>query len=361
MLFDELVQTSRRVAQTSGRRAKIELLAALLQRTGPEEIEPAIAMLSGAPRQGRIGIGYATLEAARAEGGAAGGGAAPRGSLDLAEVDALLERLARTTGKGSSQAKERLLQELFARATPGEQEFLFRLLTGELRQGALEGLMTEAVARGADLEPEAVRRAAMLVGDLGAVARAARSEGAAGLARFQVQLFRPIQPMLAQAADDVLDALAQLGEAAFEYKLDGARIQVHKAGDQVRVFSRQLNDVTVAVPEVVEAARAFAAREAILDGEAIALRPDGTPLPFQVTMRRFGRKLDVDRLRAELPLASFFFDLLYADGASLLDEPSAQRVAALARVVPAEARVPRIVTTERLPESCRPRLACRAS
>jgi len=346
VLFDELVQTSRRVAQTSGRRAKIELLAALLQRTGPEEIEPAIAMLSGAPRQGRIGIGYATLEAARAEGGAAGGGAAPRGSLDLAEVDALLERLARTTGKGSSQAKERLLQELFARATPGEQEFLFRLLTGELRQGALEGLMTEAVARGADLEPEAVRRAAMLVGDLGAVARAARSEGAAGLARFQVQLFRPIQPMLAQAADDVLDALAQLGEAAFEYKLDGARIQVHKAGDQVRVFSRQLNDVTVAVPEVVEAARAFAAREAILDGEAIALRPDGTPLPFQVTMRRFGRKLDVDRLRAELPLASFFFDLLYADGASLLDEPSAQRVAALARVVPAEARVPRIVTTD---------------
>src|SRR5436309_3203805 len=158
-----------------------------MARTGLPRIRHAP---SGAPRQGRIGIGYATLETARAEGGAAGGGAAPRGSLDLAEVDALLERLARTTGKGSSQAKERLLQELFARATPVEQEFLFRLLTGELRQGALEGLMTEAVARGADLEPEAVRRAAMLVGDLGAVARAARSEGAAGLARFQVQLFR---------------------------------------------------------------------------------------------------------------------------------------------------------------------------
>src|SRR3989475_2783545 len=186
----------------------------------------------------------------------------------------------------------------------------------------------------------------MLVGDVGAVARAARSEGAGGLARFQVQLFRPIQPMLAQAADDVLDALAQLGEAAFEYKLDGARIQVHKAGDQVRVFSRQLNDVTVAVPEVVEAARAVATREAILDGGAIALRPDGTPLPFQVTIRRFGRKLDVDRLRAELPLASFFFDLLYADGASLLDEPSAQRFAVLAAVVPGEQRVPRIVTSD---------------
>src|SRR5207249_2070816 len=299
-----------------------------------------------APRQGRIGIGYATLGAARAEGGAAGGGAAPRSSLDLAEVDALLERLARTTGKGSSQAKERLLQELFARATPGEQEFLFRLLTGELRQGALEGLMTEAVARGADLEPEAVRRAAMLVGDLGAVARAARSEGAAGLARFQVQLFRPIQPMLAQAAGDVLDALTQLGEAAFEYKLDGARIQVHKQGDEVRVLSRQLNDVTVAVPEVVEAARRLTPRAAILDGEAIALRPDGRPLPFQVTMRRFGRKLDVERLRAELPLASVFFDLLYADGSPLLDEPYARRFAALAAAVPEAHRVPRLMTAD---------------
>src|SRR2546427_9492595 len=279
-------------------------------------------MLSGAPRQGRIGIGYAALEAARAEGGAAGGGAAPRGSLDLAEVDALLERLARTTGKGASQAKERLLRELFARATPGEQEFLFRLLTGELRQGALEGLMTEAVARGADLEPEAVRRAAMLVGDLGAVARAARSGGAAGLARFQVQLFRPIQPMLAQAADDVLDALAQLGEAAFEYKLDGARIQVHKAGDQVRVFSRQLNDVTVAVPEVVEAAPAVAAPAALLDGGANAPPADGPTPPLQATMRRFGRKLDVDPLRAGLPPAAFFFHLLYAAGPALLVEPS---------------------------------------
>src|SRR2546425_9964709 len=152
--------------------------------------------------------------------------------------------------------------------------------------------------------------------------------------------------MLAQAAEDVLDALAQLGEAAFEYKLDGARIQVHKAGDQVRVFSRQLNDVTVAVPEVVEAAQSFAAREAILDGEAIALRPDGTPLPFQVTVRRFGRKLDVARLRGQLPLAPFFFDLLHADGASLLDEPYARRFAALAAAVPAGQRVPRLVTSD---------------
>src|SRR5439155_17580658 len=170
--------------------------------------------------------------------------------------------------------------------------------------------------------------------------------------RFRVELFRPLQPMLAQAADDVKDALARLGPgegeggAAFEYKLDGARIQVHKAGDEVRVFSRQLNDVTQAVPDVVEAVRRLPLADAILDGEAIALRPDGTPLPFQVTMRRFGRKLDVERLRAELPLASFFFDILYADGALLLDEPYARRFAALAAAVPDAQRVSRLVTAD---------------
>jgi len=207
--------------------------------------------------------------------------------------------------------------------------------------------MVEAVARATTLDPDAVRRAVMLAGGLGPVARAALTDGAAGLARFGLKLFRPLQPMLAQAADDVVAALAQLGEAAFEYKLDGARIQVHRAGDEVHVFSRQLNDVTVAVPEVVEAARRLPLRDVILDGEAIALRPDGTPLPFQVTMRRFGRKLDVERLRAELPLSAFFFDVLYADGTVLLGEPYTARFAVLERVVP-EGRVPRIVTRDAL-------------
>src|SRR5437899_832821 len=340
MRLNDLVQTSRRVAQTSGRLAKIELLAALLKRAAPAEIETAIAFLSGAPRQGRIGVGYASLEAARAEP------AAEAATLEVVQAGAALERLGRTTGKGSAQEKNRLLRDLFARATQDEQEFLFRLLIGELRQGALEGLVTEAVARAAGLEADVVRRAAMLAGDLVAVARAALTEGAAGLARYQVELFRPIQPMLAQAASDVADALTQLGEAAFEYKLDGARIQVHKAGDEVRVFSRQLNDVTQAVPEVVEAVRLLPLADAILDGEALALRPDGSPLPFQVTMRRFGRKLDVERLRAELPVAPFFFDLLYADGALLLDEPYARRFAALAAAVPDAQRVPRLVTAD---------------
>src|SRR3989449_5633942 len=201
-------------------------------------------------------------------------------------------------------------------------------MIGELRQGALEGVVAEAVARAAGLESDLVRRAAMLAGDLGAVAHVALTEGAQGLARYRVELFRPVQPMLAKAADDVLDALTQLGEAAFEYKLDGARIQVHKRGDEVWVFSRQLNDVTVAVPEDVAAARRLALREAILDGEAIALRPDGRPLPLQVTMRRLGRKLDVERLLPVLPLASAFFDLLYHDAAPQFDEPDARLFAA---------------------------------
>jgi len=344
VLLNELVQTSRRLAETRGRLAKIELVAALLKRTGPEEIEIATAFLSGSLRQGRIGIGYATLQAAKREHAADGP------TLDLARVDTTLQRLADTTGKGSAQTKERLLGELFARGTADEQEFLLRLIIGELRQGALEGLVTEAVARAAGLEAEAVRRATMLAADLGRVARAALTQGAAGLTAFRVELFHPLQPMLAQAADDVTDALARLGngQAAFEYKLDGARIQVHKAGDEVRVFSRELNDVTPAVPEVVEAVRRLPLTDAILDGEAIAVRPDGTPLPFQVTMRRFGRKLDVERLRAELPLAPFFFDVLYADGAVLLGEPYARRFAVLERLVAPGARVPRLVTRDAL-------------
>jgi len=336
----ELVTTSRQVAATSGRHAKIDLLAALLKRAAADEVETAIAALSGSLRQGRLGVGYAALRAAWPEP------AADHPTLELAAVDAALDQVARTTGKGSAAAKDRLLRALFARATEDEQEFLFRLLIGELRQGALEGLMVEAVARATGLDPDDVRRATMLAGELGVVAHAALIDGAAGLARFRLELFRPLQPMLAQPADDVAAALVQLGEAAFEYKLDGARIQVHRAATEVRVFSRQLNDVTVAVPEVVEAARRLPLREVILDGEAIALRPDGTPLPFQQTMRRFGRKLDVERLRAELPLAAFFFDVLYADGAVLLAEPYTRRIAVLEQLVPLEARVPRLVTRD---------------
>jgi DNA ligase-1 len=185
----------------------------------------------------------------------------------------------------------------------------------------------------------------MLAGGIGAVARVALTDGESGLSRFVLQPFQPIQPMLADSAADVNDALTNLGEASFEYKLDGARIQVHKVGDEVRVFSRTLRDVTVAVPEVVAVARAMPARQIVLDGEAIALRPDGTPQPFQITMRRFGRKLDVESLRATLPITPFFFDALFLDGDPLVDEPLTRRIDVLnAQLLPANL-VPRIVTS----------------
>jgi DNA ligase-1 len=214
-------------------------------------------------------------------------------------------------------------------ATAAEQDFLVRLLAGDLRQGALEGVLSEAIAKASRLPPALVRRAAMMAGALGLVARAALIEGASALDQFSVQLMRPVQPMLADTAEDVADALARLPTAAFELKVDGARVQVHKAGADIRIFSRNLREVTAAVPEIVETMRALPVRDAIFDGEVIALRADRTPHQFQVTMQRFGRRLDVDRLRAELPLTPFLFDCLYLDDGPLIDEPQARRFQAL--------------------------------
>ena len=254
-------------------------------------------------------------------------------ALQLIEVDEVFERIAATTGRGSLADRVRMLRELLERATDDEQDFLIRLLFGELRQGALEAVLLEAVARAAGVPPAAVRRAVMMAGELPSVARAVLVDGESGLARFSVQIFRPVQPMLAQTASDVDEALADLEEdVALEWKLDGARIQVHKGGDEIKVFTRNLRDVTAAVPEVVEATRWLPANEFIFDGEVIALRPDGTPETFQRTMQRFGRKLDIDRLRAELPLTPFFFDCLYVDGASLIDQPQAERFATLTAI-----------------------------
>lgn len=340
MRFADLVATSERVAEASGRLEKVGLLAELLSRLAPEEVETAVVFLSGTPRQGRIGVGPAALAQARPQEAAA------EAILTVAQVDRALAEVAGLSGPDSGTAKVERLRRLFARATPPEQDFLLRLLFGELRQGALEGVLAESVARASGVSPRKVRRAVMMAGDLGAVARAALAAGEAGLAGFSVRLFQPVQPMLAQPADGASAALERLGEAAFEVKMDGARIQVHKAGDEVRVYSRSLKEVTPAVPEVVELARALPAREAILDGEVIALRDDGTPHPFQVTMRRFGRKLDVERMRSELPLTPFLFDLLHAEGGDLVDEPYQRRLAALEELAPAETLVPRTVTGE---------------
>jgi DNA ligase-1 len=252
-------------------------------------------------------------------------------------------------GSNSAAQRRRLLGDLMARATSAEQQFLFALGVGEVRQGALEGVMTEAVAKAANLPADRVRRAAMFAGDLGAVAEVVLAEGEAGLAHWSLQLFRPVQPMLADSAPNVGEALKEFGDgvaAALEWKLDGARIQVHKLGDRVAVYTRSLNDVTRAVPEVTEAVRAFPAEDLILDGEVIALDAAERPLPFQVTMRRFGRRLDVDALRGQLPVAPFFFDILRLDGEDLLDQQLHQRLTRLDAIVPASMRVPRTVTAD---------------
>ena len=328
MLLRDLAATSAALAATTRRTEKAERLADLLRRLAPDEIVPAVALLSGALRQGRIGLGPSVVRAAM-QGEHAG-----EPTLTVAEVDRALDRIAAESGAGSAGARREALRQLCAKATQDESDWLARVMLGEVRQGALAGLMEDALARAAGLPAAELRRAAMLSGDLGAVAHAALTEGRAALARFHLELFRPVMPMLASPAASLDEALERLGSADLEYKLDGARVQVHRRDDDVRVYSRLLNDVTVAVPELVESVRALPARELILDGEVIALRRDGTPHPFQTTMRRFGRRLEVEALRDELPLTPFFFDILRRDGVDLLDAPLSERAAVLSDAAP---------------------------
>jgi ATP-dependent DNA ligase I len=339
MLLAHVVETSRRVGDTTKRLEKVNLLAGLLRELHAEEIEIGVAFLSGSTRQGRIGIGYATLRDAT-------GSAADQPTLKILEVDRALEALAAVQGAGSEQRRRDLLQRTLGRATREEQQFLTRLLLGELRQGALEGLMLDALAKASGLKPERIRRAAMMAGSATQIARTVIEEGESGLAKFEIQLFRPVQPMLAQTAEDVNEALQGLGEAALEYKFDGARVQAHKSGDEVIVFSRSSNDVSAAVPEVVRAVQALPARDLILDGEVLSLDERGRPHPFQITMRRFGRKLDVERMAREQPVVPFWFDLMYLNGMPLIDEPQARRFAALSELVPHDMVVPHLVTGE---------------
>jgi len=339
MLLAGVVETSRLVAETSRRLAKVDFLATLLRRLNPDEVEPVVAILSGYTRQGRIGVGWATLQSAAAP-------PVQQATLEIAELDRALAALAAVSGRGSEQRRRELLHALFARATEAEQKFLAGLLLGEIRQGALEGIMLDALAKASGVPLPVVRRAAMMAGDIARVACSALQSGEAGLARFNLQLFRPVQPMLAQTADSVESAIAGLGEAALEFKFDGQRVQVHRSGDDVRIFSRSLNDLTAAVPEIVEAARALPARDFILDGEVLSLTPDGRAQPFQVTAQRFGRKLHLDRIRAELPLTPYWFDLLYLDGHPLLDEPQSRRFSALAELSPPSALVPNLQTAD---------------
>ncbi|HUQ25813.1 MAG TPA: ATP-dependent DNA ligase [Burkholderiales bacterium] len=322
-LLADVVRTSAQVGATSGRLAKAAALAERLRSLDPDEIEIALPYLSGDLRQGKLALGYRTLSP---------GEAAASPTLTLRDVDSVFEQLKTTKGRGSASQRAELLDALFGKATAEEQDFLVRLIVGELRQGALEGVMLEALAAASGVPAALVRRAAMIGGGIAPVAHAALTKGQAGLERFAIRPMRPILPMLAQPAAGPAAALDALGEVAFEWKLDGARVQVHKAGDEVRVFTRTLNDVTAAVPEVVAAARNARSTALILDGEAIALRGDGRPHPFQTTMRRLGRKADDASLRETLPVSVFFFDCLFHDE-PLVDRPLRDRRHALEEIV----------------------------
>jgi ATP-dependent DNA ligase I len=338
MLLAEIAEASEAVAGTAARGGKVERLADCLRRLQPAEVPIAVAFLSGELRQRQIGVGYASLKDL--------GPLAESASLTLVEVDAALERIGGQAGAGSQGERRRLLAELMARATGAEHRFLLRLLLGDLRQGALEGVMVEAVARAASVPAAEVRRALMLRGDLGPVAEAALGEGVAALRAFRLHVGRAVQPMLAQTADSVAAAMERISPAGIEWKLDGVRAQIHRLGGEVRVFTRSLDDITARVPELVEIALALPATAAVLDAEAIALRPDARPHPFQVTAGRLGSKLDVARLRESLPLTLFVFDVLHLDGEDLLDRGGAERGEALAAAVPEALRIPRLVTAD---------------
>jgi ATP-dependent DNA ligase I len=332
VLLVRIAEVSRAVGATGARLAKIGLLADALREAGPLEVPIAVAYLSGELPQRQIGVGWAALRDGFAPA------AAP--SLTLSEVDAALSAIGAVSGKGSATARKALVGELFGRATADEQRFLAGLLSGELRQGALEGVMTDAVAKAAAVPAAQVRRAMMLRGSLGAVAAAALAGGSPALAGFGLEVGRPVRPMLAASAPNLAEALAKIGDgvqAAVEWKLDGIRIQAHLAQGTVRMFTRTLDDITERLPEVVEVLGALPVRAAVLDGELIALRPDGRPLPFQDTSSRAASS-------AGPPLSVFLFDALHLEGADLIDRPAWKRHAELSWAVPASLLMPRLVT-----------------
>jgi len=334
MQLADVVTAWRTVADTSSRLKKVEALAALLREASPGEAAIVVPWMSGDLRQRRTGIGWALLRDAPPTSEAA--------TLTVVEVDALFETAAGLAGPGSAGERRRLVHDTFARATPDEQSFLRGLISGELRQGALEGVMTDAVAKASGVPVGLVRRAAMLCGAVAPVAVSALAEGAAGLASYGLEVGRPVQPMLASTATSVEEALGKLGEAAIEWKLDGIRVQVHRDGSDVTVFSRSLDDITARVPEIVASTLTLPAKRVVLDGEAIALRDDGRPRPFQET----GARAATGGEGVRLPLSLFAFDVLHVDGEDVLDRPGAERQLVLSTAVPADVLVPRLITAD---------------
>ena len=330
--FAAVVDASTEVASTRSRRSKITTIAALLQELRPDELTIAIGFLTGEPRQGKIGVGWATIRDSQSA-------PSPSPSLTVHDIDDELTALQATTGGQSVAARRARLTALFARATEPEVDFLRRLIIGELRQGALDGIMADAIARANDVAIDAVRRAAMLTGSLGEVAVIARTGGEPALGAVRLTLFQPLLPMLAGSSPSAAEAIAACGRSSVEFKLDGARIQVHRAGDNVRIYTRNLNEVTARLPTVVAAALAVDARQFIFDGEVLGFFDDDRPHAFQDTMSHFST--DVPATRPSL--VPFFFDCLHADGVDYLDQPLHARIEVLDRIAPGRG-IRRVIT-----------------
>lgn len=362
VLLNTLVRTSAAVASTPGRRAKISQIADLLGAVPPAEVPVAVAFLSGELTQRQIGVGYAALVDLLRPGGAGDPGgpgelappSAAEPGLTLAETNDAFGAIGALTGPGSQAGRRQLLADLLGRATESEREFLVRLLAGDLGQGALEGVMTDAVASAAGVPAEQVRRAHQLGGSLPEVAQAALAaagppdpqRAAAALSSFTLRVGRPVRPMLASAAASIAAALGKISPAALEWKIDGIRIQVHRQDNAVAVFTRTLEDITARVPEIARAALSLDVTSVVLDGEAVALLPDGRPRPFQVTSARAASQADVAQQSELTPLTPFLFDLLHLNGTDLIDAPGSERYRQLAAIVPAALLIPRSVTPD---------------
>lgn len=338
MQFCLVAATSDELAATAARGEKVAKLAVLLRTCSATEAATVVSWLIGELTQRQIGVGWAALRSLPPP--------AAESNLDVAAVEAALTEIGGIAGSGSQSRRRQALRTLFAAATEREQQFLTRLLTGDLRQGALAGVMTDALARAADLPLAQVRRAAMLSASLPMVAAAALSGGGEALARFGLRVGRPVSPMLAQTAASTDDALSRLGSrAAFEWKLDGIRVQVHRAEDDIWIFTRGLEDVTSRLPEVVEAVRGMATTRFVADGEVLALRKDGRPAPFQDTAARLGTR-SAPTAPSHTRLTLFLFDVLHVDGADVLDEPAERRADILAELAPPAYRAQRLVTDD---------------
>jgi DNA ligase 1 len=330
-LLADVVAASAEVTDTSSRARKVAILSGLLERLEPSEIPAAVGFLTGVPRQGRVGIGYRTIYGIEVA-------AADVPSLTVGDLDRAIADVRATTGSGSASERKQRLEELLAQATNAEADFVRRLFTADLRQGALAGLMVDAIARAAGVSGALTRRALMLSGDLTRTAEIAIREGEEGLRAVGFQIFRPIFPMLASPAASVSEAVASFDAASVEWKIDGIRVQIHRCGDEIRIYTRNLNEITHALPGIVAAVRDLAVSRAVFDGEALWMSDDG-PAPFQDTVSQ------IDSAAPPEGVVTFLFDLLHVDGDDLLDTPLEERAARLGAVA-SHLKIPSVLTSE---------------